>query len=103
MCTVGGVDVPLGDERDDRRDQGIAKLAGDRFGGGAEDDVVLARDEVRPVLLDAAGRDDRRVLAGPHGVADLHPGHVLHEDGVARRDRTRGIRVGADWVERGGL
>ncbi len=79
---AGRVDPAFGDERDDRRDQGVAELAGDRLGRESEDHVVLAGGEVGPVLLDAAGGDDRRELAGPHGVANLDPGHVFHEDGI---------------------
>src|SRR5262249_33098285 len=51
----GRVDVPLGNEGDDRRHQRVAKLAGDRLGRGAEHVVVLAGREIRPVLLDTAG------------------------------------------------
>ena len=100
----GRVDVPLGHERDDRRDQGVAELPRDGLGRRPEHVVVLARRQVRPVLLHAAGGDDHRVLAAPpQRVADLHPGHLLEEDRVERVDRARRLRIGTDRVRPAGL
>ena len=52
----GRIDVPLGHERHDGGDQGVAELAGDGLGGRPQDVVVLAGGQVGAVLLDAAGR-----------------------------------------------
>jgi hypothetical protein len=55
---------------------------------------VLAGHEVGTVLLDAAGRDEDRLLPGPHRVAHLEPGQVLDEDRVDGVDGTAHVRVG---------
>ena len=51
----GWFDVTLGDEIDDRGDQRVAQLPGDRLGHRLQDDTVLVGDEVGAVLLDSPG------------------------------------------------
>ena len=90
------VDGPLGHEADDRRHQSVAQLAGDGLGRRPQHDVVLAGDQVGPVLLNAAGGHDHGILPAAHGVADLHPSHVLDEQRIHRVDRPRRIEIGAN-------
>src|SRR5262249_9005041 len=77
-------------DRDDGSDERIAKLAGDRFSGLSQRDLMLRRDEIGPVLFGASGEDQRRRLAGLHRVANLEVRELLDPDAVDRRDRPCG-------------
>ena len=63
---------------------------------------MLAGDDVRPVLLDAAGGDNHRIDAAFHRIADFHPGQIFDEYRVNCLHRPRRIRVGGDRIGRGG-
>ena len=87
-----GREVP-GLERNRRRDQRIAELARDRFGGGAQHEHMLAGRHVWAVLLGAAGDDQGRGLAGLHRIADLHPRQLFDPHLVGGGDRPRRRQV----------
>ena len=92
------IDIALRHESDDGGDQSVAELARNRFAGGAQNVVVFPRGEVRTVLLNAAGGNDHRVLAGTQGIAHFHPGQLFDEHRIDGRDRPRRIRIGPDWI-----
>ena len=82
----------LGHVGDDRRDQRLAHAARDLVGGVFHDELVLAVDHVRALLLGARGADDHVGRAGRDQVADLGPGQLFDEDRVGRLARRRGGR-----------
>src|SRR3990172_2690359 len=88
------VEGPFGDERNDGGYESVSELSGDRVGHRLEHDVVLAGDEVRPLLLDPPGSHENGALSGLDGVAHLHPGEVLDENRIDGLD-------GTGLVERG--
>jgi hypothetical protein len=96
------IKLALGHKGYDRRYQGIAQLPCDRSGSSLQHHIVLARHQVRPVLFHATRGHNHRVLAGPHLVADFHPGQILDEYRVDRRDRARGVRVRLDRIRSSG-
>jgi hypothetical protein len=67
-------------ERHDRVDQGVPELLRDLAGGVACDRVVFDEGHVRPVLLDAAGVDDRGGLARGHCLANFQPREIFGVD-----------------------
>ena len=81
----------MGFEREDRRDQRVAKLPRDRIADHLQHEVVLAGRQIRPVRLDAAGQDQTGGLAGLDCIADLHPGQIFRPDAVERLDRPRRV------------
>ena len=72
-----------------------AELAGQALARGARDGRVGLEREVRAVLLDAAGRQDRQAGARERRPC-VAPGHrseaVRHRVGSPHRDRSRGVR-----------
>ena len=97
----GGIEISLGNERDDGGDEGVAQLPGDRLGGPPQDDIVLAGGEVGAVLFDPAGGDDDGLLAGRHGVADFHPGEVFEKDRFDRVDGAFALGIGIHRIGHG--
>ena len=64
----------------------IALIMRDRLTHHAEHVIVLARGQVRTVLFDSAGEDQRRVRAGREQVADLQHRELFDPDVVRHLD-----------------
>ena len=85
----------LGHVGHDRRDQRLAHPARDLVGAPFHDELVLAIDHVRALLLGARGADDHVGRAGRDQIADLGPGQIFDEDRVGRlAGRRRRRRIG---------
>src|SRR6266446_8415126 len=88
-----GLNMPLRDELDDWRHQGIAKPTGDGFSSGLEHIVMLSKCHIRTTRLDPARTDNNCGLASLDGIAHLHPGELFQEDAIDRGYRPWGLEI----------
>ena len=98
MCSVGGSMSPSGTNGTIGATSVVAELAGDRLGRAAEHEVVLAGHQVRPVLLDAAGRHDHRVLPAFMASRTSIQVRSSMNTRIDRLDRPRRIRIRGDRI-----
>src|SRR5262245_3161899 len=87
----GRRNTPFRDKPDDRRHQGIAKLARNGLGHGLEHIIVFPNSHIRTIGLEPTGTDDHAALPSPHGVAYFHPSEFFEEDTVDPGNRPRGL------------
>ena len=90
---TGRLVVTLGDELDNRCYESVSEFSGDGFGGRLENVVVLARGDVRSVLLDSSRGNDYGRLSFRESVSNLHPCHFLDEDGVESINGARRVGI----------
>ena len=74
-CTVAG-----GGVRQHRIDDGVTEFRGDTAGDMTSDEVVFAQHQMRPVLLGAAGINERGGGAGLYGITHFGPGQLFEMD-----------------------